>query len=96
MTETDLTKICNQSKELFVSAMVNNGFLTKEQGKEIKENYAIIVKKKGWLGEMWDKVRGAEEDGMQLAVVKCALGPDCYNDETTKNEEDASVCEAEG
>lgn len=96
LTENDLTKLCNQVKELFVESLVVNKFLTNEQSIKIKENYAVIIKKKNWFGVMWDKVRGAEEDGMQIAIVKCALGPDCYNDETTENEEDAPVCEAEG
>lgn len=76
MTEADLTKLCNQSKELFISALVCNKFLTEEQAEEIDENYAIIIKQKGWFGEAWDKLRGVKEKGMQIAIIKCAFESD--------------------
>ena len=85
-TESDLTEICNQAKEILVESMAVNGFITDDQCDEINQTYAIVVKRKGWFGKMWDKLHGADENSVQIAVVKCAIATKIPHEEENLDE----------
>lgn len=71
MTENNITEIINRARELFVESMVGEGYLTQEQGRELVSNYVIVVRRKGWWGKLFDKIKGIKEDvGMYMEVVK--------------------------
>lgn len=41
---------------------------------EISENFAIIIKKRGWLGRQWDRMHGKSDykDDIEVEVIKKA------------------------
>lgn len=66
----DLTRNANTYKEVFIEAMVENDYITDEQAVELSENFAIIVRHKGWLGRQWDKACGKNSPDTIIDVVK--------------------------
>lgn len=72
MTENDLTQTANQARELFIAALVGEGYLTKDQGREIMSEFVVVIRKKGWWGKLFDKFRGITNDGMYVEIVKAA------------------------
>ncbi len=68
-TETDMTSLANQAKEQILFALANEDLL-KGDPEEIASQYAIVLHKKGWLGSLWDRIRGTDKDGTFFAVVK--------------------------
>ena len=74
--ETELQQVANQIKELLVDHMTGENILSVENCREVKRNWAIVVKKKGWLGEMWDRWRGQDnQEEAQFTVVRsCTWG----------------------
>lgn len=75
MDEDFLTHQANQYKEAFLEALVENDFITDDQAIEIADNYAIIIKRQGWLGRKWDKLKPGEKtdkDDIQIEIVKKA------------------------
>lgn len=73
MTPVSMQEMCNQSKELLVEALVRDGFLLKEDGDKINNNYAIVVHKKTWLGRIFKMLGGLEDTddkALKLRVMK--------------------------
>lgn len=58
LTTDDLTRFMNQAKETTVQSLCEEGFLTPEQRDAILGNYAIVVHKRTWFGEILAKLRG--------------------------------------
>jgi hypothetical protein len=46
----------NMVKDAVVSAMIADGYLTLEKGKEFSSNYAIILRKKSLFGRLIDEL----------------------------------------
>jgi hypothetical protein len=68
-TMTELTAMVNQAKEATISALANEGILTRDP-REVAQSYALVMYQKGWFGRQWDKWRGLEEGECYLVVVK--------------------------
>ncbi len=68
-SEPELTSLANQAKEQLLFALSNEGLL-KGDPHQIAREYAIVIHKKGWLGQLWDKWRGTDRDGAFFAVLK--------------------------
>lgn len=61
----------NTVKEALIYGLINEEFLSEEDGKEILENYGIVLRKKGMFGTLLDKVRGTPEQGsVRVELVK--------------------------
>jgi len=71
-SEVSLTAFANQAKELIIQALYAEGLL--KEGSDLEEiagKYALVVHRKGWLGDRWDKFCNTErEDGVFFAIVK--------------------------
>ncbi len=81
-TEASLTVFANQAKELIIAALHAEGLL--KEGSDIEEvagKYALVVHRKGWLGERWDEYCDTgKEDGLFFAIVKSVIGNrTCYS-----------------
>lgn len=67
----DMTQNANIIKEVVLSGLENQGFLKPGQAKELGERYAIVMHKKGWLGQLWDKwFEGIKEGSFRISFVK--------------------------
>lgn len=68
-TETNVQSLANQVKEVLLLSLEREGALSKP-AQELLENYAIVVSKKGWLGQCLDRILGGEPNAMRLTLVK--------------------------
>lgn len=72
MTNTDFQANANMIKELLLDSLEKEGLLNQPASK-IKETYAIVVVKKGWLVRTFDKLFGfgtADTSNPHLVLVK--------------------------
>jgi len=66
----DINRHGNIVKEVVLEGLEREGFL-KAPAAEIGARYAIIIHKKGWLGELWDKwFAGIKDGGFKVSFVK--------------------------
>ena len=66
----DMTKNANVVKETVLAGLEREGLL-KKAAKEIAEEYAIVIHKRGWMGSLWDKwFEGVEKDCFRVSFVK--------------------------
>lgn len=66
----DLNKHANLVKEVILESLEKEGFL-KAPATEIGSRYAVILHKKGWLGQFWDKwFSGIKEGAFKVTFVK--------------------------
>lgn len=66
----DMNKHANLVKEVVLESLEREGFL-KIPAAEIGARYAVILHKKGWLGELWDKwFAGVKEGSFKISFVK--------------------------
>lgn len=67
---TDLTKVINQSKTVFLQKMLNEGEINEETYNKLNE-YSLLVTKKGLLGSFWDRLwNNKKSDDTLMLVVK--------------------------
>ena len=68
-----LAEVSNQAKEVIMSGLVSEGFLTKDQAQDISYNYAVVIHSKGWMGRLFDKIRGVGDKSIMTFVraVEC-------------------------
>jgi hypothetical protein len=65
-----MLKNANVVKEVVLGALEREGLLTKK-AEEIAPLYAIVMHKRGWLGQFWDKwFEGVEKDSFRVTFVK--------------------------
>lgn len=76
LTTDELVRFMNQAKETTVQSLCQEGFLTEEQRDQILGNYAIVIHKKNWFGEILGKVRNLvsstekDHDTIYINLVK--------------------------
>jgi len=70
LTLEDFTKYANIAKEIVVSSLAKEGYLTEEQAEEILGKYTMLTQRKGFLGSVIDKVRGLEADKLTFILLK--------------------------
>ena len=70
MNLEQINKNANLIKECLVKAMKVDGLLTQDQADDVAENWAVIMKPKHFLGKIWDKILGDDEDVMKVQIVK--------------------------
>ena len=68
-TEADVQSLANQVKEVLLLSLEREGALNKS-AQELLENYAIVVSKKGWLGQYLDRILGGNPNDMRLTLVR--------------------------
>ncbi len=68
-TQSELTAFANQVKEVVILGLEKEDLLDGEV-EDISGKYAVVVLKKGTLGLIWDKLRGAKEDAALITFVK--------------------------
>lgn len=67
----DMLKNANVIKEVVLNGLEAQGFLKPGQAKEIGEQYGVVLHKKGWMGEFWDKwFAGIKEGSFRISFVK--------------------------
>jgi len=67
----EINKNANTIKEVVLNGLQREGVITKEKADEIASKYAIVMHKKGWLGQLWDKwFEGIKEDSFRITFVK--------------------------
>lgn len=65
-----LNRHANVVKEVVLEGLEEEGFL-KGSAAEIGARYAVILHKKGWLGQFWDKwFAGIKEGSFKISFVK--------------------------
>lgn len=67
ITKEELEIEMNKIKEVILSVLVHQEYLDIERATEFLNHYAIIVRKKGWLGKFIDKFRGNQN--LQYQVI---------------------------
>jgi hypothetical protein len=72
----------NLIKEIVADGLAEEGYISKAEAEEIKENFMIISYQKGWLGRTIDKVWGLKEKVNYVRLVK-VLG---HNSKVTNNQ----------
>ena len=70
MSEAEFQSNANRVKEHIFDILEDEKFVTSEQAKTLKERYAIIVYKKGWLGKAIDKILNLEENALHFKLIK--------------------------
>lgn len=76
LTTDELTRFLNQAKETTVQSLCEEGFLTPEQRDTILGNYAIVIHKRSWFGEILAKLRSLsdstekDKDTVYINLVK--------------------------
>lgn len=70
LSEAGITANLNSGKELLIEALLADNVICEDTARLIMTEYALIVVRKNWLGEMWDKLRGVKDDGAKIRVVK--------------------------
>lgn len=64
-----LTEMSNQVKETYLSGLVKEGIITKEQ-QEKANNYCIVVAEKNFFGKLWNKIIFKEPNAFSIVVTK--------------------------
>lgn len=80
-TSEDLTEEINKAKELFLHKMVNEGFISDDQAKEMSK-YSVIATKPSVLGQLFKK----DGDQLKLKTVKVLKDTDEENNSETEKE----------
>jgi len=66
----DVNKHANLIKEVILESLEREGLL-KGSAAEVGSRYAVMLHKKGWLGELWDKwFSGIKEGNFKVSFVK--------------------------
>lgn len=66
----DIIRNANVVKEVVLLALEREGLLLKPAA-EIGPLYAVVLHKKGWFGQMWDKwFNATEKDTFKVVMVK--------------------------
>ena len=68
-----MQEMANWTKRLILIRLEKDGLLTKP-AVEISREYQLVIVKKGWFGQLVDKIFGltAESDGFHFIVMKIA------------------------
>ena len=70
-TEDSFTQsVSNIAKECLADGLYNDGVIDADLRDKIKEEYIIVLVKKGFFGEMIDKVLGITEEHPVLKLAK--------------------------
>lgn len=64
------TANANIVKEIIITGLINEKFLTKDIGEKIMKEYTIIIVKKGWLGSAIDKLFLHKDNDSYYKFVK--------------------------
>ena len=66
----DINRHANLVKEVVLECLEREGLL-KATAADIGARYAVVLHKKGWLGEFWDKwFSGVKEGGFKISFVR--------------------------
>jgi len=66
----DLTLVVNQSREIYLTHMVDEGIITEEQAAKMKQ-YCVVISEKGMLGRFFDRLWGKDNSNdLNVLVVK--------------------------
>ncbi len=68
-TDTELSELANQVKELVLSTMHVEGELPGDP-EQLSATYAVILVRGSMLGRLWNKMRGIEDNDSRWVVVK--------------------------
>lgn len=68
-SETEVQSLANQVKEVLLLSLEQEGVLNKP-AQELLESYAIIISKKGWLGQCLDRIIGGNPNDMRITLVR--------------------------
>jgi len=67
----EIQKNANTVKEVVLAALEREGFLKLGMALEIGEKYAVVLHKKGWFGEWFNKhFLGIKEGSFRISFVK--------------------------
>jgi len=65
----DLTRFANLVKEIILSNLIDEKFITNLQGTNLAENMTIVVSRPGVLGRLFDKVVGKSNDKEKISIL---------------------------
>ena len=69
-----LTVIANGVKEGLMQALVGEGIMSREEALYVASNYTVVITKKGWLGQLFDRVRGVRDGEISINIMRgCTL-----------------------
>ncbi len=67
----DIQKNANVIKEVILKGLEHEGYIKSGDATKIGELYAIVLHKKGWFGEWFDKhFLGIKEGSFRISFVK--------------------------
>ena len=73
MTDTEIQAFANNVKNLLLDRLcVNNMLKDPDKLQDLKENYLVVVSKKGFFGRLYDKIfhPGEEKNVLTFHLVK--------------------------
>jgi len=70
LTLDNMINNANNAKEVVVDGLIQEGFLTKEQGEEINNRYAVMITEKGLFGKILDKLLFKKDDSIVTIFMK--------------------------
>ena len=77
-----LQEIANWTKNMLISRLEKDGLLQGKSGTEISREYQLVVVKKGWFGNLVDKLFGFDKPdavkSLQFVVMK--IPPDMFEE----------------
>ncbi len=82
-----LSEVSNQVKEVLVDYMAGEGLINHDQAREVKRNWAVIIKEKNIFGKLWDKWRGIEEKGQRICILRACNAGNVSLDDPIEEEE---------
>lgn len=68
-SDEGLTKTLNQTKELFLMAMVTEGIIDQNKANEMNK-YCVVAQPRNFFGRIYDKLFGMEENETRYTIVK--------------------------
>lgn len=74
LTISDLTAHANSAKEVTLSALVADGYLTSEQADQFAEKYVILVSQKNMLGRIFDKIFSSDKENVVRFIALKKVG----------------------
>lgn len=69
-TETDMQINANLVKDVLLRALENDGVIAEGEAVSLGSKYAVLVGKKGFFGQIYDKIRGRNDDEPFFTCVK--------------------------
>ena len=67
--ETDMSNY-NKVKDLVVSQLIKEGYMSEEEGEEFTERCQVLVYKGNWFSRWFDKNQKSDKNGYYMRIIE--------------------------